>query len=263
MSNSLPKYAARLDALHYALEDDFVRIVSKVPITRHQTILDVGCGDGFFTSLLAQSAAYAVGLDTCQAYLEGARSITTRGNIEFCEGDARQLPFADASVDAIWSGHSMQSYPDIRECLTEFWRVLKPGGVLAVLETDNVHSVMLSWPPDLELAVRQAEHREIGDEDSYLGTYFPRFAAELFSDSGFNDFTPHYYFAHRHGPANEMLTEFVQLYLDNLLESTRDCLRMETQSRLAALADPASDQFLPQRKNFFFGSLQVLMLGHK
>jgi ubiquinone/menaquinone biosynthesis C-methylase UbiE len=260
--NTLPKYANRLNALHQALRGDFHQIVSSVPLHQGQIVLDVGCGDGFFTSLLAEHRVEVIGLDNSTAFLREAQATTADApNVEVIQGDARRLPRDDASTDVVWSAHSMHSYPDVQQCLHEFRRVLRPGGRLAVLESDNVHSVMLSWPPDLELAVRQAEHREIGDEDSYIGTYFPRFATRLLTEIGFEEITSQYFLIHRLGPAGELLTEFVRLYLENLLERTSEHLSEKMRSRLAQLADPTSDKFLPRQKTFFFGSLQVLVLA--
>lgn len=261
--DALPPYAARLSALHRALDNDFRGIVRQVPTALGQSVLDIGCGSGYFSALLADSGAIVTGLDSLSAYIELARARHGGGDrrLKFLQGDARRLPFADRSFDAVWSGHSMQSYPDLDGCLAETHRVLKPGGTLAVLETDNVHSVMLSWPPDLELAVRQAEHREIGDADSYRGTYFPRFAERMFHGAGLIDYEPRYVFIHRRGPAEAPLAEFVQLYLENLLEKTREHLGERLRAQLAALADPESESFLPRRSDFFFGSLQMLMLA--
>jgi len=261
MHEPLPPYAARLSALHKALDADFRRIIAHVPIASRGRIIDVGCGDGYFTGLLAESGVSVTGVDNLESYLATATSHNRQSNVQFTRGDARQLPFDDESVDIVWSGHSMQSYPDLLKCLGEFRRVLKPGGTLAVLETDNVHSVMLSWPPDLELAVRQAEHHEIGDEDSYMGTYFPRFAHRLMEAAGFEQVDAHYVFIHRFGPAEKPLAEFVRLYLNNLLESTRDHLSDGMKARLALLCDPTSDKYLPNQKDFSFGSLQVRMLA--
>jgi ubiquinone/menaquinone biosynthesis C-methylase UbiE len=259
MANALPKYAARLDALHQALADDFRSIVNHLPLHNQQTVVDVGCGDGFFTSLLAENQARVVGLDNSDAYLRQARAnFGNRRNLEFLKGDVRRLPFDDASVDIVWSAHSMHSYPDVPHCLAEFRRVLRPGGLLAVLDSDNVHSVMLSWPPDLELTVRQAEHQNIGDEDSYIGTYFPRFAVRLLGDAGFEIPTQQYFLINRFAPAGQDLQLFVQLYLENLFERTHDRLSEKMRSRLALLADPSSDKFLPNQKSFHFGSLQIL-----
>ena len=262
MSDSIPKYERRLDAMHRALVDDFRQLVEKIPISPGQVVLDVGCGDGFFASLLACSEAQVIGVDSADAFLQLARHNTqAQPNIRLVKGDARELPFDDASADVIWSGYSMHSYPDIPRCLNEFRRVLRPGGILAVLESDNVHSIMLSWPPDLELAVRQAEHQEIQDEDTYVGTYFPRFALDLLTKAGFEDCRPEYILIHRQGPANETLTEYVKLYLTDLLERTHDKLSDKMRSKFSLLASPTSDQFLPHRNSFFFGSLQVLMLA--
>jgi ubiquinone/menaquinone biosynthesis C-methylase UbiE len=258
----LPKYATRLNALHQALRGDFQQIVSSVPLHPGQIVLDVGCGDGFFTSLLAEHRVEVIGVDNSAAYLREAQATTANDpNVEVIQGDARRLPRDDASADVVWSAHSMHSYPDVQQCLREFHRILRPGGWLAVLESDNVHSVMLSWPPDLELAVRQAEHQEIGDEDSYIGTYFPRFAPRLLTEIGFEEITHQYFLIHRRGPAGESLTEFVRLYLENLLERTSAELSEKMQSRLAQLADSMSDKFLPRQKTFFFGSLQVLVMA--
>jgi hypothetical protein len=130
-----------------------------------------------------------------------------------------------------------------------------------VLESDNIHSVLLSWPPDLELAVRQAEHREIGDEDSYIGTYFPRFAMQLIEEAGFTGFEREHYMITRFGPATETLSTFVELYLKNLLERSAKFLSDKMCTRLKGLADPGSPEFLPHRRNFAFSSLQTLVLG--
>lgn len=262
MGNTLPKYATRLDALHQALADDFRNIVSDLPLKDQRMVIDVGCGDGFVTSLLAENHAHVIGLDNSDAYLREARSNHgNQHNLEFQKGDVRRLPFDDGSVDIVWSAHSMHSYPDVRHCLAEFRRVLRPGGLLAVLESDNVHSVMLSWPPDLELSVRQAEHQEIGDEDSYIGTYFPRFAVRLLGETGFENLTRQHFLINRFAPVGDDLAQFVELYLKNLAERTRDQLSEKMRSRLALLADPSSDKFLPNQKSFHFGSLQVLSLG--
>lgn len=265
MKDSLPEYAERLDALHRALLDDFRQIVGRLPLTGSETIVDAGCGDGFFTGLLSERlpTGQAIGLDTSAAFLHAAeerlRETVTVGRVRLVEGDVNDLPFDEASLDAIWSAHSMQSYEAIPQVLTEFRRVLRPGGLLAILETDNIHSIMLSWPPDLELAARRAEHREIGSEDSYIGTYFPRFAQRLLREAGYEEFSREFVFIRRQQPSGDALERYVELYLKNLLQHHKDQLGEQSRSRLEELATPGSPRFLPRQENFFFGSLQVLI----
>ena len=54
MNDALPTYAERLNALHQALADDFRQIIGRLPWQGHESIVDAGCGDGFFTGLLAE-----------------------------------------------------------------------------------------------------------------------------------------------------------------------------------------------------------------
>lgn len=265
MNDALPTYAERLDALHQALADDFRQIIGRLPWQGHESIVDAGCGDGFFTGLLAERLpkGVAVGLDASPAFLAAAEGrlqpLIGAGRVRLVEGNVERLPFDDATVDGIWSGHSMQSYPDLPHALREFRRVLRVGSTLAILETDNIHSIMLSWPPDLELAVRQAEHREIGDEDSYHGTYFPRFAQRLLREAGFVEVSREYVLIHRQRPAGEWLERYVELYLQHFLEQVGKRLSPSARERLAQLANRRSETFLAKQENFFFGSLQVLL----
>jgi ubiquinone/menaquinone biosynthesis C-methylase UbiE len=267
VSGGLPGYARRLDAMHRALEGEFRDLVHRAPLGESDKVLDAGCGDGFFTALLAERlpTGQAIGLDRSAAYLEAASARlapqVAAGRVRLVEGDVRRLPFNDGALDAVWSTHCMESYDDIPAVLAEFRRVLRPSGALAVLETDNVHSIMLSWPPDLELAVRQAEHRNIGDEDSYLGTYFPRFALRLLHAAGFENVTRNYVLIQRQRPADGALAEYVSLYINHLADEVGDRLSPSNQTRLRALGDPASERFLPCQEGFFFGSLQSLVTG--
>jgi ubiquinone/menaquinone biosynthesis C-methylase UbiE len=264
MDDALPDYAERLDAMHRALVGDFRQIIGKLPLEGTERVLDAGCGDGFFTGLLAERLPHgeAIGLDSSIAFLKAAEHCLNEGmdagQVRLIEGDVNRLPFSDGSLDAIWSGHSMQSYPNIPHVLREFRRVLKPNGVLAILETDNIHSIMLSWPPDVELAIRQAEHRDIGDEDSYVGTYFPRFAPRLLRGAGYVDFNREYVFIHRQQPS-ETLERYIELYIQNVLEHVGERLTDAMAERLQRLGSPDSPSFLPRQENFFFGSLQVLI----
>jgi ubiquinone/menaquinone biosynthesis C-methylase UbiE len=265
MKESLPDYAQRLDALHRALAEDFRRIIGMLNLQDNDRVLDAGCGGGFFTGLLAERVprGQVIGLDASPAFLDAAQSRLqlelADGRVRLVQGDVNDLPFEDGGVDCVFSVHSMQSYPSIPTVLAEFRRTLRPGGLLAILETDSIHSIMLSWPPPVELAVRQAENREIGDEDSYVGTYFPRFASRLLHEGGFGALERRYVFIHRQLPCGPDLEQYVRLYLQDLLKRFGKGLSEGVRNRLAELAEPDSPRYLPRQENFFFGSLQSLI----
>jgi SAM-dependent methyltransferase len=96
-------------------------------------VLDVGCGTG----VLAREARARVGasgrvtgLDLNEAMLAVARRL--RPDIEWKQGDASNLPFAEGAFDVVASQFALMFFPDRARALREMWRVLTPGGRLAV-----------------------------------------------------------------------------------------------------------------------------------
>jgi SAM-dependent methyltransferase len=102
-------------------------------------VLDVACGEGYGSGLLAQSAAHVIGIDIDVRTLAHARrAYADRANVTFVEGSATALPLGDASVDAIVSFETIEHLPadDQPRMLGEFARVLARDGVL-VLSSPN------------------------------------------------------------------------------------------------------------------------------
>jgi hypothetical protein len=100
-----------------------------------------------------------------------------------------------------------------------------------------------------------------GRDQFSIGTYFPRYATRLFERAGYTNFTREQFVITRYGPAEEALSKFVELYLTNLLERTANFLSDKMCLRLEHLANPESPEFLPQRPDFAFSSIQALMMG--
>ncbi|MHB0976424.1 MAG: class I SAM-dependent methyltransferase [Candidatus Aquicultorales bacterium] len=112
---------------------------------RYRRILDVGCGNGRDLDALAalRPEATVVGLDFSPNMVREASSRMARqgfGNIEVKVGDACALPFPGDYFDAIVCSEVVEHIPDYGAALTEFGRVLRPGGC-AVLTTPNKRSL--------------------------------------------------------------------------------------------------------------------------
>jgi SAM-dependent methyltransferase len=263
MSYALPDYAKRLDALHSALADDFRGIVRMLPIAASDTVLDAGCGDGFFAALLNERLprGLVIALDSSPAFLVAAQNRLEHeiavGRRQVAEGDVIALPFETASLDAVWSAHSMQSYESIPRVLTEFRRVLKPGGILAVLESDDMHSIMLPWPSQLELEIRQAERCRLKDADDRIGAYFPRYASQLLRAAGFHGVERRHVLVHRPGPLEGPLRSYVQMYLDDLVDHTHGYLSDSSRRHFEEWASACG----PGSEDCYFTSLQVLTIA--
>ena len=92
--------------------------------------LDLGCGTGVLTLALARRGLATVGIDHSEEMLVLARQkLAAEGlGAELSTGDVRELPFGDASFDVVTCQGLLHHLEDLRPCLQELDRVLKPGG---------------------------------------------------------------------------------------------------------------------------------------
>ena len=104
-----------------------------------QRVLDVACGTGALTLAVAERVGpegRVVGLDRNPEMLEVARRKSSR--IDWQEAAAEALPFPDTSFDAVVSQFGLMFFADRVAALREMWRVLRPGGRLAVAVFDAI-----------------------------------------------------------------------------------------------------------------------------
>jgi SAM-dependent methyltransferase len=103
-------------------------------------ILDAGCGNGRYARFLLRQADPDARLTACdfsQQMLRRARSRVASGRVSFTAADLTRLPYADASFDAVTCGWVLEHLPDPRPGLTELARVLRPGGKLLLMCTED------------------------------------------------------------------------------------------------------------------------------
>jgi len=108
--------------------------IARLPIAAGSKVLDVACGTGNSALPLARLGAIVTGVDIAPNLLVQARERAAAENlsIQFDEGDAEQLPYEDASFDAVTTMFGAMFAPRPELVAAEFARVLKPGGLLAM-----------------------------------------------------------------------------------------------------------------------------------
>jgi ubiquinone/menaquinone biosynthesis C-methylase UbiE len=130
---------------------------------RGLSVLDVGCGQGIDVCEFALASAQVTGIDLTPRHVELARQHAADVGVkaEILQGDAEQLPFADASFDRAASNGVLHHTPDIDAALREIRRVLRPGGTATII-LYNRHS----WHYWLETILWQGVvHRRLLRED--------------------------------------------------------------------------------------------------
>src|SRR5215207_6467324 len=115
-------------------------LVGAAGVRPGQRVLDVAAGNGSAAiSAAAGAGADVVALDVCPELLESGRAAAAhRGaTLEWVEGDAAELPFADGAFDVVLSCLGAMFVPDHERAASELVRVCRPGGTIA----------LLSWTP--------------------------------------------------------------------------------------------------------------------
>ncbi len=101
-------------------------------------VADVACGEGYGAMLLAQTAASVHGLDISAEAIEHARTrYAAQSNLQFEQGDACKLPWADQSLDVVTSFETLEHLQDQESLIAGFARVLRDDGVLVISSPDK------------------------------------------------------------------------------------------------------------------------------
>ncbi len=106
------------------------------------TIVDLACGDGYLLELVGDALpdSHLVGIDMIQAEVDAATERLAGSRAELIVAHAQSLPLADASVDVVLCHMALMLMEDVERVVAEIARVLRPGGVVAVVVSSG------SWP---------------------------------------------------------------------------------------------------------------------
>ena len=129
--------------------DNWERLYAEIFGENVRTILNVGCGPGTEAILLAGMGYEVTALDFSPEMIEYTKkNAKAKGvSVDTVIGDAENLPFEDASFDAVVSNYAIWAIPNPQKAMEEWYRVLKPEGEVAYIDVGHYDGGLLrgSW----------------------------------------------------------------------------------------------------------------------
>lgn len=176
-SEAAKTYDTNHAGLYEMCKDDYPQMLAELEKEPFFDVLDVGCGTGAVIALLNDKypGRHYAGLDLTPEMIEVARTKVAPG-MEFVVGDAEDLPFGDASFDAVLCSNSFHHYPNQAAFLAGALRVLRPGGRLILRDytsNDLVVWLMNHFELPLAHAFGHGDVRVLRQRD-FVGLLAPR-----------------------------------------------------------------------------------------
>jgi ubiquinone/menaquinone biosynthesis C-methylase UbiE len=141
-------------------------VLARMPVEEGDTVLDLGCGSGYAARALRDTkrAGRAYGLDGSPEMVHNAARYTDDPQVGYLVGDFDSIPFADDSVDHVFSMEAFYYASDPHHTLEEVARILRPGGTFSCAVNyyeENAHSH--HWQENISVEMTRwsaAEYRE-------------------------------------------------------------------------------------------------------
>jgi len=130
------------DALHTQIIDPV--IFDFLGDSKGKNILDLGCGNGYLTKRLAQTAKQVVGCDSSTELLQKAKAKINELNVDFVSADVtKALPFPDSQFEVVIANMVIQYLPDLTIFAPEVARVLSSKGIFIAILDHPSHALFL------------------------------------------------------------------------------------------------------------------------
>jgi arsenite methyltransferase len=210
-----------LDAHFESARAEYEEALRFVGIAPGSTVLDAGCGAGGYVPLICElvgARGQVTALDLAPENVAHVERLIQEGRcaapVDVRVGSVLDLPFADATFDGVWCANVAQylTEAEFTRVMGEFRRVTKPGGLVAVKDSDGTLLQVLPLDPGIFarlVAARRAKAAGTGLLGSWCGPSLARF----FRQAGLTDVVRKGWLVERWAPPSSATRQFVAMGL--------------------------------------------------
>lgn len=255
---------------HKAKEPERRQMVDDMHLKPGDVVLDLGCGPGLWSELLAEKVwpgGRVVGVDISSEFIGYAKHRLKHRRFKECityqEGRFTSIPFADHTFDVIFFGNTFMYVNSPEAVLKEQKRVLKERGRVIAKDFDGAVLVLHPAEPDLCLRVVTAAAHALKENppEPYFNNFFGRQLAGLFADSGFSRVTTTSYAIQKIPPLSLETRRYIANNALWYLNMGRRFLSDQDIEKWESYFDESSDRCLFNARSFYYCMLEVMTTG--
>ena len=256
---------------HTAKEEQRRKMVEDLNIKSGDKVLDLGCGPGLWTHMLAEKVkpdGRIIGLDIDSDFLKYAAEKNMKdqseGIVEFYEGDFYSIPFEDESFDLVSFGNTFYCVTDYLKVWEEQKRVTKKGGRIAVRDFEgSVMVVVHPIDPLLTMKVITAAAQALKDSppDPFYDNFPGQKLRAHLMKAGLKNIKSFSYAVHMLPPLSPEVKRHISGWATWYSDKGKNYLSTKDFKQWQAYFDPAADEYILDSEDLYFCVLDIMAVG--
>ncbi|MDQ3932057.1 MAG: methyltransferase domain-containing protein [Actinomycetota bacterium] len=254
---------------HRTKELERRQMVEDLELEPGGVVLDLGCGPGLWTQLLAQQVGpngKVIGADLSPGLIQYAvenACADVQDVTDFVIADFYRIPFADDTFDAVFFGNCLAYVPDAVALLNEHKRVTRPQGRIIAKDFDGAIIIFHPLDVQLSLTVLRAAARGLAENprhppfDNFVGRKLHGF----FVRAGFEDVTTRTYAIQRVAPLQPEAKRYIAGNAGWYGRTAAPYLSKNELDQWRAAFDPEADEYILDRDDFYFCMLEMVTVA--